>query len=58
MGPLDNETMKGLEKELEGEVKGMKTVEKRKLLSKCADYLLLEDKSPLERMEKKEGYNP
>jgi hypothetical protein len=59
MGPLDNESMMGMEKELEEEVRGLKPVNKRRLLTKCADYLLLEDRIPSETMEMKvKGYSP
>lgn len=56
MGPLDNETRRGMEKELEEEIKGLKPVNKRKLLTQCANYLLLKDKIPLEIKEKSEEY--
>jgi len=54
---LDNCARDEMEKELEEELKGTKPVEKRKRLTQCADYLLSEDKFPLEAIEKK-GYSP
>ena len=54
---LDKKAKREMEKELGEEVKGIKIEERIRLLTQCADYLLLEDK-PLLRDEKRRGYSP
>jgi len=51
---LDNCARDEMEKELEEELKGIKPAEKRKRLTQCANYLLLDDEFPLEAVEKRE----